>query len=236
MTKLQTQMPRREEPTELMSEEAQVNAYAAADFEAAHAHIMRCFQEHFSVPHSSFRALDLGCGSGDFTFRLLQSCEHCQVDALDGSLAMLAKARASLEASGQQHRARLLHCVLPSKALTPHSYQLIFSNSLLHHLYKPQVLWESCKQLASSGASLFVCDLLRPPDEAQARKLVELYASTAPEILRRDFYNSLLAAFTPEEIKIQLAVAGLSHLKVKRISDRHVTVYGRLNGSGQPPV
>ncbi len=236
MTKLQTQMPRREEPTELMGEEAQVNAYAAADFEAAHSYIMRCFLEHFSVPHGGFRALDLGCGSGDFTLRLLQSCEHCQVDALDGSLAMLAKARAALEATDQQQRARLLHCVLPNKTLTPNSYRLIFSNSLLHHLYKPQILWESCKQFASSGTFLFVCDLLRPPDETQARKLVELYASTAPEILRRDFYNSLLAAFTPEEIKNQLEVAGLSHLKVERISDRHITVYGCLNDPEQPPA
>ncbi len=101
-------------------------------------------------------------------------------------------------------------------------------------MYKPQVLWESCKHLAASDAFLFVCDLLRPVNQVQAMKLVEQYAAGATEFLRRDFYNSLLAAFTPEEIKAQLAATGLEHLKIKRISDRHITVYGNLKDPEQP--
>jgi hypothetical protein len=45
---------------------------------------------------------------------------------------------------------------------------------------------------------------------------------------RRDFFNSLLAAFTPREIEAQLRQAGSSHLEVEVISDRHLIVYGRL--------
>ena len=46
-------------------------------------------------------------------------------------------------------------------------------------------------------------------------------------VLRRDFRNSLAAAFTPEEVAEQLRGAGLAHLVVERVSDRHLTVSGR---------
>jgi hypothetical protein len=53
-----------------------------------------------------------------------------------------------------------------------------------------------------------------------------MYSPDEPEILRRDFYNSLLAAFEPKETRQQLAEAGLTELVVKEISDRHMLIFG----------
>jgi hypothetical protein len=47
-----------------------------------------------------------------------------------------------------------------------------------------------------------------------------------PEVLRRDFYNSLCAAFTSEEIADQLQVAGLAELNIAPIGEIHVIVSG----------
>jgi hypothetical protein len=58
--------------------------------------------------------------------------------------------------------------------------------------------------------------------------LVDRYAEGAPDILREDFYNSLLAAYTVEEITQQLAQAGLESLEATTISDRHWLVSGTL--------
>jgi len=58
--------------------------------------------------------------------------------------------------------------------------------------------------------------------------MVDLYARDEPVILRRDFLNSLLAAFTPEEIRTQLTTANLQRLTVKVTSDRHVMIAGTL--------
>jgi hypothetical protein len=55
--------------------------------------------------------------------------------------------------------------------------------------------------------------------------MVGQYAAGEPEILKRDFYNSLLAAFTPQEVEAQLAGAGLN-LSVDVISDRHMVIHG----------
>ena len=58
--------------------------------------------------------------------------------------------------------------------------------------------------------------------------LVETYAIDAPEVLRRDFRNSLFAAYTIPEVQDQLSKAGLGGLTVNAVSDRHLAVQGQL--------
>jgi hypothetical protein len=60
-----------------------------------------------------------------------------------------------------------------------------------------------------------------------AESLVVTYAADAPEVLRRDFRNSLFAAFEPKEVAAQLREAGLGTLEVGVVSDRHLAVFGR---------
>ena len=100
------------------------------------------------------------------------------------------------------------------------------SNSLLHHLPNPLQFWQKLRQLVKPGAPVLVMDLLRPesPDAAQA--IVDQYAANEPDVLRRDFYNSLLAAFTEDEIGSQLARMNLTRLLIDIPDDRHWVVGG----------
>ena len=59
-----------------------------------------------------------------------------------------------------------------------------------------------------------------------AHALVRKYAQTEPEILKRDFLNSLRAAFRIDEIRDQLLAAHLEYLHVRTVSDRHVLISG----------
>jgi len=104
----------------------------------------------------------------------------------------------------------------------------VVSNSLLHHLHDPAGLWRMIRARGAAGAAVVVMDLMRPASESAARALVEAYAADEPEVLRRDFYNSLLAAFEPGEVRQQLAAAGLGHFSVTEASDRHLVVRGRI--------
>jgi hypothetical protein len=74
-----------------------------------------------------------------------------------------------------------------------------------------------------------VGDLRRPDSVQAAEELVNEYAREAPEILREDFRNSLLAAFTPEEVQAQLHQAGLAGLAVQTVGDRHMIIAGVRN-------
>jgi hypothetical protein len=93
-------------------------------------------------------------------------------------------------------------------------------------LHDPAILWKTVDEHASPGTKLFVYDLFRPKDRHEAMRLVELYADGEPEVLKKDFYNSLLAAFEPAEVEHQLSMSGLSELSVTVVSDRHMTICG----------
>jgi hypothetical protein len=74
---------------------------------------------------------------------------------------------------------------------------------------------------------VFISDLVRPKSFEKAEFLVNQNADN--EIVKKDFYNSLLAAFTTEEIESMLIQLRLNNkLKIERISDRHMIVYGSL--------
>ena len=70
-------------------------------------------------------------------------------------------------------------------------------------------------------------DLCRPDTVEQARKIVNDVAGAEQEILKDDFFRSLLAAFTADEIKEQLRRAALN-LQVIKISERHLLIKGIL--------
>ncbi len=221
-------MQRIPEP-ELMTDPQQARAYAAADFEQPHAMFVRLFQDAFPDAPAHGCVLDLGCGPGDITFRFARAHPGCRVHGIDGSEAMLCLAEQAL-ASDQllRGRVRFFKKILPVAPPPLKRYDIIISNSLLHHLAEPRVLWKSVSDCAAPGAPVFVMDLKRPESRQAARRTAELYAACGPEVLRRDFYNSLLAAFTIDEIREQLADAGLAGFTVREVSDRHVLISGRM--------
>lgn len=220
-------MLRTTEP-ELMLDQAQVVAYAAADFaESDNQFVLRFFELFGS--QRAVGIMDLGCGPGNITLLLAAACPDCDIVGVDGSAAMLAIAsdRAS-EAAYNTARVRFVEVILPDKSLADNSVQVVVSNSLLHHLHDPAVLWQAMAQAAAPGAAVLVRDLRRPESKDKAREIVSTYAGDAPEVLQLDFYNSLLAAFEVEEVVSQLSIAGLDGLQVSAVSDRYLEVSGRL--------
>jgi ubiquinone/menaquinone biosynthesis C-methylase UbiE len=222
-------MKRVTEP-ELMDDPLQAEAYASADFAEAHSRIVNSFAEFFVDEEPGGHILDLGCGPGDISFRFASCYPECSVVGVDGSKSMIELANQRKAREGKAaDRITFIEGLIPGVPLGTEPYTAIISNSLLHHLHKPHVLWETIRRHASTGTKIYVVDLFRPKNHASARRLVEAYAAGEPEILRRDFYNSLLAAFEPGEVEAQLAAAGLDGLSVAVISDRHLVVHGVIS-------
>jgi len=219
-------MQRIPEP-ELMNEPEQAMAYARADFEAPHARVISLFKENFPDWPGNGYVLDLGCGPSDIAVRFARAYPLCHIDGIDGAPAMLEAGRLVFADDPDFHARVHLHKVnLPDDPPPRVAYDAVISNSLLHHLHHPLVLWNAVRDFSRSGAPVFVIDLMRPPDRDTAADLARRYVGGEPEVLQRDFFNSLLAAFTVEEVKQQLHETGLSHLSVSAISDRHLMVKG----------
>lgn len=214
--------------SELMNDAAQAHAYAHADFETPHQLFINTFQDKFPDLDLNDTVLDLGCGPCDISRRFAMAYPDCKVHAVDGAANMLLHAKTLNQKSNLTHRIQLIEGLLPGASLPQDFYHTIISNSLLHHLHNPLVLWEIIQQYARPFANIFIMDLMRPVTEKLARQLVNDNTANEPEILQQDFYHSLLAAFTPEEIRQQLDDMDMSGLQVETISDRHMIVYGSL--------
>lgn len=201
---------------EIMDQSENAKAYASADFtEVNQAFIDKLFS--LSNPCDIPFALDIGTGPGDIPEKLLKTRPDWRILATDMSRPMLEHGATSKNLLFFQSDAKKL-------PIADNYITLLFSNSLLHHLPDPNPFWKECNRVLHASGTLLVRDLYRPEDRNQAKEIVESYASDEHPILKEDFFNSLIAAFTPEEIEIQLEQCDISEATVEVVSDRHVDV------------
>ncbi len=209
---------------DLMNDIAQAEAYAETDFSEPHNAFVALFADRFP----DFRGgsvLDLGCGTADVIIRFARAYPSSYITGIDGAAAMLDIGQRDIELAGLSDRIVLNKCILPDNELSGSRYNSVISNSLLHHLKDPFVMWDMIKNWAKENAPVFVMDLMRPDSKETAEQLVQQHAEGAPNILREDFYNSLLAAYTVDEVRKQLSKTGLA-LSVEAVSDRHLIIWG----------
>ncbi|MBI4610787.1 MAG: methyltransferase domain-containing protein [Candidatus Rokubacteria bacterium] len=210
---------------ELMEDPAQAAAYARADFSDVNQGFVDRFRAMFPGLTRG-RAVDLGSGPADIPIRLSRALPRLDIVAVDGSEAMLDEARRAL-ASAESTRVSLIRARVPDLPFPPHAFDAVISNSLLHHLPDPHLFWREVVRLGRPGAPVLVMDLFRPDSPERAREIVDAAAPEEDPILKADFFNSLLAAFTPEEVREQLAT-DLADLHCRIVSERHWLVSGRL--------
>jgi len=214
---------------ELMIDDEQARIYTQADFEEPHSMFIQLFLKYFPNDKINGHVLDLGCGPADITRRFAQTFEQCSIEGIDGSGPMLKYGQQIVEKYSLTDRVSLIQGYLPEASLPSSHYDAVISNSLLHHLPEPFVLWNTIKAIAKPFAPIFIMDLMRPESISQAEILVNQYAQNEPEILQHDFYHSLLAAFRIDEVQAQLQAANLAHFTIHEVSDRHFIVTGRLS-------
>jgi ubiquinone/menaquinone biosynthesis C-methylase UbiE len=219
-------MERIPEP-DLMDDVGQAKAYADADFSAPHDAFVDCFSLKFPGLLTG-SVIDLGCGTADVIIRFAKKYPRVHITGIDGARAMLDIARRDIQRAGCDDRIELRECFLPDHGFNDRKFDAVISNSLLHHLADPLVLWETLKGCAKIGAPVFIMDLMRPESEKSARDFMLKYAADESPLLQRDFYNSLLASYNEREIRHQLRSGGLDFLNIEIVSDRHILTWGKM--------
>ena len=221
-------MKRIAEP-ELMNDPTQVHAYAMADFEQPHQYFIELLLRQFPelLRASADYALELGCGPADISRRFVKALSGFEVHAVDAAANMISMANRLNQQQGLQGRIQCHTAFIHDACMPRPCYDVIFSNSLLHHLSKPPDLWHTINRYSRRGTRLFVMDLMRPANDEQAQTLVQQYAANEPRILQHDFYRSLCAAYRIDEIQQQLMQCQLHYCQIRAISDRHMIIYGK---------
>ena len=202
-------------------------AYAEANFASVNAAFVdRLLDLTWPLADALARCVDLGTGPADIPIRVASARPQWHIDAVDAADAMIDLAHAAVASAGVRN-VRLHLADAKATRLAP-GYDVIFSNSLLHHLPDPLPIWREIRRLARPGAVVLVRDLLRPQTYDLAEEMVEQYAGGESATLQQEFFRSLLSAFTPAEIREQLESAGLGELEIRQSTDRHVDVSGVL--------
>jgi len=222
-------MKRTPEP-ELMNTPEQAAAYAGNDLDNAYWLFMQCFRKYFAGLEPNEAILDLGCGPAAIALRLARLFPNCEIHGVDGAPHMLARAQAAVQQAGLKKQIHLYQGILPEKLPLPqNAYPVVISNSFLHHLADPMVLWNAIDAYGRPGAAILIIDLVRPQTESEARRWVDRYLPEAPAILREDMLLSLHAAFTLDEIAAQLREAQLADsLSLTMATPFQCAVYGYL--------
>src|SRR5215208_5446639 len=204
---------------ELMEDEAQVVAYAGADFAEENQGFVDRFREYFP-DFTEGDIFDLGCGPGDIPIRMARALPLCRITGVDASAPMIRLAEEAVSQAGLSSRIAF-RCERFQQITGASRADAAVSNSLLHHVPNPLQFWNRLRQLVKPGSPVLVMDLLRPESPEAAQAIVDQYAAHEPDVLRRDFYNSLLAAFTEDEVGAQLAQMNLTRLLIDVPDDRH---------------
>lgn len=203
-----------------MDTKEQARSYASADFAGANKLFLETLQKRIKVTAQT-KLLDIGCGDGEILIQI-HNMLQCNITALDGSKCMLDELKQKLKIHNINDVV-VVNEKLETNSLLNKSFDLIISNSVLHHVKSPSLFWENVIDLTKPGGFIAVMDLFRPETESSLIKTLKTYGGNDP-VLLKDFENSLRAAYTIDEVHEQLLKSRAITYHVKPISDRHFFV------------
>jgi ubiquinone/menaquinone biosynthesis C-methylase UbiE len=211
-------MDRQLEP-EVMDSWEEASEYDAMDF----TEVNNTFAEEAVVlgPFAQGFVLDVGTGPGRIPVLISQKRPQWQLVAIDMAENMLRIAAQHVQQAGLQERVRLE--LVDAKCLPYEDgiFDLVVSNSLVHHLPDPLPFFAEIKRVCKPHGGIFIRDLFRPADEATVNTVVASIGDEYDDYQKKLFRDSLHAALTLEEVNQMIKAAGLVGVQVYQSSDRH---------------
>lgn len=204
-------------------------AYDAMDHNLVNAR----FVADFLAEHGSSRGgryLDVGTGTALIPIVLAAADRRAKIVAVDGAAHMLEVAMRNLQVFRLDSRIELKQCDAKAMPFTDGGFEAVISNSIVHHIPEPARVMREMVRLVAPGGTLFVRDLVRPVDMNRLHAIVERYAADAPELARKLFHESLMAALTVEEVVRIVQPLGLPASCAGQTSDRHWTLVWKRPG------
>ena len=210
--------------SELMTGSAQADAYASADFTESNSIFINQLFEMFEI-NKETKILDIGCGDGEIPINIYKK-QVCNITAVDGSQSMLNEFYKKLKIS-KIKKIKIINAMLNDELLTNEKFDIVMSNSLIHHVKDVSLYWHNLIRLINKTGMIMCMDLERPSSEARLKRILNTYGGSN-SILKNDFENSLRAAYTLDEIKLQLVKINEIAFTAKQVSDRHFFVTIKL--------
>jgi tRNA (cmo5U34)-methyltransferase len=167
--------------------------------------------------------LDIGCGAGNYSLKMLGKIPGLNCLLLDLSMPMLARAkeRVSANTSG---RVEIMQEDILKAALPENQFDIVLAASVLHHL-RGEADWKNVfKKIYHSlkpGGSFWISDLITQETDALNRLFTDQYArhldSLGGEAYRKKVFEYIEREDTPRSVNFQLGLmkeAGFRHTEI----------------------
>ena len=152
-----------------------------------------------ATPHAT-RLLDIGCGAGNYSLKMLQRLPELEVTLLDLSQPMLERAAQRLAplAGG---RVTALQRDIREYNPGPACFDIILAAAVFHHLRAEEewrAVFSNCFNMLRPGGSLWISDLTEHSTPAIQRLMWQRYGRYLAE-LRDEAYREHVFAYIDQE-------------------------------------
>ncbi len=209
----------------ILEPEVMDTAEEAADYDAMdHSQPNAAFVGRLQELGARGEMLDIGTGPGHIPLAVCDAIQDARVTGIDLAEHMPAYATRKLGDSPHRERVRFERADAKGLNFADHSFDVVFSNTILHHIPDPLPFLREARRVLKPGGVLLIRDLYRPESEEQAVALVREHASEESAYNQELFRASLCAALTPDELRAVADRAGLADAEVVIDSDRHMSL------------
>jgi ubiquinone/menaquinone biosynthesis C-methylase UbiE len=212
---------------EVMDEPGEVEAYQGG---VATPHLERMddtfVRSALRFARSGGRVLDVGSGSGAIAVKLALKRPDLSIVAIDLSDAMIRAARKAVREAGAHRRIRVRKANARRIPFPGASFDLVVSNSLLHHLPDPVPTFNEMARVLAPGGCVFIRDLKRPGPSRMKAHIRRHGRSYSGEMYRL-FADSVRASFRLSEIRVLVEESALRECRVRPQFATYLVVEGK---------
>lgn len=149
----------------------------------------------------AMRMLDIGCGAGNYTLKILQSKADIHCDLVDLSAPMLQKAyqRVTAQTSG---KVRTFQGDIRQVELPRGGYDIITAAAVLHHLRDENDwcnVFEKLYSLCAPGGSLWIVDLIHHGSPAIQEMMDVQYGHYLESVGGPEYKDKVMAVIDQED-------------------------------------
>jgi ubiquinone/menaquinone biosynthesis C-methylase UbiE len=213
-------MDRTLEP-EVMDTWTEATAYDAMDFESVNTGFG---VDAIALDPDAIKVLDVGTGTARIPILMCQQRPQYLITGIDLAKSMLIIGQRNVEQAGLTQRIRLERVDSKRMPYPDLEFDMVVSNSLVHHLPDPLSFFGEIKRLVKPNGAMLIRDLIRPENDRIVNELVAKIGKEYDPHQQQLFSDSLKAALTLAEVRDLIDRVGLPQIKLSQSSDLHWTI------------